>query len=441
MIAERVKDLEALRKVKVALREILLRLPLIGLTLYGRAIRVRERLGSGTMATDGKTIWYNPRWVLKHDPRIVVFGLVHEWLHIFGNDVLRGQGRVWPIWQKAIDDWVNRETKRLLKMEVPAGCIQPAYWSGDLSKEQIYDRLLKEHTDKPPESKPPPEEPPDEEDEDGLTASDDEDSDDKDSADGGIDGDPEEEGAEEDGDSDPWFTDDLDTSINEDGGLERPEHDEEFLSAFQDDIAQARTSLERAGEDLATKYGPGITSRMQDILKGTLPWGRLVRGRLVGQLGGSRENWSPPNLRYWPDQILPKWKSTQEPILVIGVDVSASVDRHSFNKFADNVAPAAARAKKVAVVVFDDRVREVVVTNRPATILRNLRFMTGSHSHTDARGVFQIAEEMKASAIVVETDGFVQLPSRPFPETTWVLNAESNAVMPWGVTYKMERSW
>ncbi len=435
---KRVTDPGALALVRAAIADIMLRLPLIGLTYHGRAILVIERLDIETMCTDGRHVWYSPKWVRSQALEWNVFDLVHEWLHVFGNDVRRSAGRVRPVWQTAIDMHVVREASVLLKHPWPKNGVIPAPWSGDLSKEAIYERLLKIREDAqrkrkeeqekaaaeaaasplPPAPTPAPTP--------GANADEDENEGGDDITSGPV---PEHLGG--------------DLELDSPHEPEEDAHDAaEFYQQFSDDLQQAVTAIHQVTKkSIKDLYGPGIESRLQTITRGTLPWGRLVRGRLLDQLGGQTESWHPPKLKYWPHAVLPNFRSLREPVLVIGIDVSASVSQHYLNEFIANVAPAAARAKKVVVVVFDSKVREVHITKRPSLIMRDIKFLMGDHNYTDASGVFDIADEHKASAIVVETDGHVRLPTREYPETTWILNPGSQVKMPWGQTHVMEASW
>lgn len=420
---KRVSDPGALALVREAIADIMLRLPLIGLTYHGRAILVTERTDIETMCTDGRHVWYSPKWVRSQALEWNVFDLVHEWLHVFGNDVRRSAGREPAVWQTAIDMHVVREASALLKRPWPKNGVIPASWSADLSKEAIYGRLLelqeaakKAAREKEEKAAAGPTNEPDEPDEDRDGSG------------------PEDEAPERLGN---------DLRLDSPQIPEENEHDAaEFHQQFADDLQQAVVAIHQVSKkDIKDLYGPGIQSRLEAITRGTLPWGRLVRGRLLDQLGGQVESWQPPKLKYWPHAVLPNFRSRAEPVLVLGIDVSASVSQHYLNEFIANVAPAAARAKKVVVVVFDSKVREVHVTKRPAMVMKNLKFLTGDHSHTDASGVFDLADEHKATAIVVETDGYVRVPAREYPQTTWVLNPGSSVKMPWGVTHVMEASW
>lgn len=382
MISNSARDTAALDLIRKAMAQVLLRLRLIGLTYLGRSIVVREDETAKTLCTNGRVVMYSPTYVKTLQPLHVEMALVHEWLHVFGNDVMRGVGRDRDLWGIAVDIHVNGEVARMFGAKIPPTWIQPEAWARDMSKEQIYEELLK--NERTPAK--------------------------------GTD-----------------LVDDLVENAHEDL--------EEFVEDFRGDLAGAMEIVKamESADQMKARYGGKLLSRFEKIMRPTVPWGRLVRGRLDTQLRGRKLSWAKPNIRHWPDMVLPTYRGSSVPILVIGVDVSASVDQHSMNQFASNVAPAAALARQCYVVTFDAAVREVVKTNRPRDVLKQVKFLQGRHSHTDARGVFEVAERVKATAVVVETDGAIMLPDKPFPETTWVLNNEVR--MPWGKSYVMERGW
>lgn len=384
MIDPNVKDDEALEIIRRAMAQVVLRLRLIGLTYLGRSIVIKERFHK-TMATNGRQVFYNPDWVLAQTEMIhVEMALVHEWLHIFGNDCARAVGREREIWQIAIDMVVNAEVEKLFGQKVPPTWIQPEPWTDKLSKEEVYFSLLNR-----PRLPAP-----------GLDL--------------------------------------LDDVIPADS----IDQLDDFVHDFRGDLAGAMEIVRKTESDQAIKqrYGDRLMSRFEKIVKSRVPFSRLLRGRLDSQLRGTRQTWAPPCLRHWPDMITPSFRSKVVPVLVIAVDVSGSVDQSSLNEFISNVEPAAARAKECYVVVFDDRIRESHKTNRPRDILSKVKFLMGSHTHTSTVEVFAFAQSVKATSIVVETDGIVKLPDTPFPETTWVLNND-RCKMPWGTSYVLERGW
>lgn len=386
MIDERAStNPKALSAIKEAVSTLVLRLPLVGLTLLGRALLVTESAGVPMYATDGRSVWYNPDYAAQQTHADVVFDLLHEWLHVFGNDSARRGSRVPHTWNHATDISVISEATALLGQSASKDSIEVPTWAkrGD-AKEIIYDRLLEKKLVLPPNRccvlKPA-----------------------------------------------------------------RKGDDPGFLSVFQQDVAQAVVVAERMaggrGKSLSDVYGARVTARLARLQADHTPWARLIRGRLQGLIGHGTLSWRPPSLRYWPHSVTPRMRTMQEDHLVIAVDVSASMNDDMMSSAMSAVAGAARRAKRVTVVVFDSKIREVFKTRDPKTVMKNVKFLQGEHSSTSAMGVFELATKERATTIVVITDGFVMHPPKEEIPTLWLLVPNAATSMPWGTSYVMEPSW
>ncbi len=211
---------------------------------------------------------------------------------------------------------------------------------------------------------------------------------------------------------------------------------EEFRTNFRDDLIQAQMFVEQ----LKLPLTDSVRERLIAVIRGALPWGRILRGTIQADLGVQYETWSPPRRKYLPHYVLPSIRSLKERCLVILVDVSGSMTPELMSKVAANIAPAAARATKVVIVCFDAVVREVVVTRDTRNVLSRIKFKTGAHSNTDSREAFAVAMRENPSALVCITDGIITLPEVPLPKTLFVL-PEGFPAMPWGKTIFMEASW
>jgi predicted metal-dependent peptidase len=394
-------DPAALELIRRACTRIVLDFPLIGMTLLGAAIRIRPSEDSAMYHTDGVSIFYRESYVRTQTPADVVFDLIHEWLHIFGRDGDRRQGRRLSLWRYAVDIYVVAEAMRLTNRSSPsADSIFPPHWSRGLSKEQIYDRLLEEQTNKKK--------------------------------------DKEEPGKGAPGSASP------DDSIPHTCDLNFAPPDPDFVRRLRDDTATGLVaeSRRRSPDASRTLYGQGIISRLQRLMSDPIPWERLVIGRLQGLVGAEYSTWSPPNLRYYEhDVVLPRTRSRQTDRMVIGVDVSASMSDDQLGRAISCVIGAAQRAQEVIVVTFDQSIREVVRTRDPESVLRSVRFLMGEHMFTDARPVFELIELERPSAAVIFTDGGIALPDRCSVDTLFVMVPNSLTAMPFGDVFVMEDSW
>jgi len=390
---------DALAQAQDAISDLVLRAQLMGLSLLGESVRIQQDDNIGTMCTDGRAIRMSGKWLLNNGLRGNVFDTLHEWLHIFSNHVARKGARDPKLWNIACDMVVVRMASEILSRPgdpwpYPTDGVIPAPWSEGLSAEEIYDRLLQN----PEEAKKCMPQPGNGEHQNG-------------------------------GDFD----------YNSAG--ERTEEEEQaFYQKFTEELAQAQLITERSGTDVKARYGDAVHSRLNEVLKGTIPWGKLLRGDLIDAVTQQFATWSPPKRKYYPTLIMPSYRSTRERKLLLAVDVSASVGQDLMKEFISNTMPAAARAKETIVVTFDQVIREVVKTSRPKSILTDVKFLSGAHSYTDVRPVFDLVEEHRPSAVAILTDGYLTYPDKPYPSTLWAIPKDKGRP-PWGKTYVMESSW
>ena len=385
-------DKSAAAKVRSAVIDLLFRSPLFGLTILGTAVKVYENTKISTMCTDGRSIWYSPEWVRKKLQASVMFDLLHELLHVFGNHPARRGTRDPKIWGYAIDIRVAHDALAICRArgawELDSDHVPAFSWAAEMSAEEIYERLLQDPTKVPQDYVSDITDPPA-----GMTE----------------------------------------------------DEDAEFKRKFTQDLAQAQLAEEQSLSGSGKKsieevYGAAIWERLLDIKRCEVPWHVLLQGRLASSLGNEIASWVPPSRRWFPQIAMPSRRSAQEDELVLGVDISGSIKDDMLARFRAIILPAARRAKRTTVITFDADVREVVTTTKPDTILRNLKFKTGSHSYTDVRGVFAEVDKRRPSAVAIITDGYIRYPDKAYPTTHWVLTPV-HTMPPWGMSYKLRDSW
>jgi predicted metal-dependent peptidase len=380
-------DAEAAAKVRDCTVDLLFRSPLFGLTLLGSAVRVKENKKIPTMCTDGRSIWYSPEWVGKKSAPSIMFDLLHELLHVFGNHPARRGTRDERIWGYAVDVRVAHDALAICRVrgpwELDSDHVPALRWAENLSAEQIYE-ILKREPNRIPQS----------------------------------------------------FESDIQDPE------ETAEQEQEFKQRFVQDLAQAQIAEERQGSEksLEDTYGKAIWERLQELKRCEVPWHVLLLGRLCAAVGQERVSWLPPNRKWFPVIALPTRHGTQEDELLLGVDISGSINNDDLARFRACIMPAARRAKRTTVVTFDAEVRECVTTTRPDQVLKDIHFKTGSHSHTSVRGVFDVVEERRPSAIAILTDGYIMLPEKAYPMTHWILKPDG-VTQPWGRHYRLHASW
>ena len=393
------------KRVAKASSSLVIRLPFFGYLLFGTGVRVVGQSIS-TMATDGVRIMCGVQFVLNQPLDIVMFGLLHELVHVYFAHHGRRGSRDPKVWNIAADIYVNGLCSELLadsngrKWSVPEQFIQPQTWADGMTVEEIYESLMRQQQADPGAMNqylPKP-------------GSGEEISDGSDMVEPGA------ETAE---------------------GTADAQDSSEWQDTFREDISRAKALAQNS---VMSKPLPGdVVARMDKIMKASLPWGSLLRGSLADSLGWDEVTYAPPKMKYYPI-ILPQTRQLKERVLLLGIDVSASVTQELIKIFISNVQSAAARATKTVIVTFDQVVREHYETTRPRDIFSHVKFNSGAHSYTSAMGVFEIANKVKPSAICILTDGYIEHPEKPHKNTIFVIPEGGNRLH-WGRVYTMEHPW
>jgi predicted metal-dependent peptidase len=395
-------DKEAYAIIHKGSEDFVLRFPFGGLLVLGQFVQVvqNDTLIS-TLATDGKSIFYNAEYIKKvYDSEGIegiTFRLCHEYLHVYFNHPERGVGREHDLWNFAIDVFANRHTEEILSTtnnpwETPKDGINPRPWGRFSTAEELYDHLCQQ-------------------------------------AKSGKMSYPEDvygSGGAEFGGKDvlppPFETED---------------EKHEWQEGITEEICQAHHVYDM---NQAAKPLPGaIRERLAKIKEGKVPWSRLLAGRLLCDLGDDVATFSPPRKRLYPILILPRYMGLQERKLVLAIDNSTSVGEDLHSEFKSAVMPAARRAHEIHVLGFDAIVRETLITRKPEDI-RRFKYEQGGHTHTSVVGVFDYVHKIRPSAVAVLTDGYIELPKEPFHKTVWCTPVGGQK-QPWGTNYTMDVAW
>lgn len=385
---------------------LVIRNPFFGYILFGSAVKVHVEEGLRTMATDGISVYCGAKFLLKEPIEVIEFGLLHELLHIYFNHHSRRGSREPELWNIAVDIYVNQQCSELLgdgknDWKIPDRFVQPQEWAKGLTAEEIYDILLKAQQENP----------------DSIAKY-------------------------QPGDDELGKGDDLRPMPAPPAGVDPndPQANKEWQSTFQQDVAHSR-SLSEATSDHARPLSKAVRDRMQKIMKGTLPWGTILRGEVSHDLGWDEATYCPPKVKYYPIKvILPQTRSTKERVLLLGIDISASVGDELIRTFISNVMSAAMRATKTVIVTFDQVQRDYHETTNPKNIYQYVKFVSGDHYKTSAMCVFEAADRVKPNAICILTDGYIDIPEKPYMNTTFVIPEGGNR-LPWGRNIVMEHPW
>jgi predicted metal-dependent peptidase len=291
---------------------LLVRAPFFGAIALG--LRWMNAPAVLTMATDGRTIWFNPAWCEEHGVERIMGVTAHEVLHVVNKHHLRRAGRDQKLWNIAADLMINRLLEEDTYILPPGLLFDRDRRFAGLATETIYARLLEER--KQDRRQPP---------RDGSASPDtgaggDASADEKPGpgdADGATGGDA---GADAAGTIRPaeiWGeVRDLTTESG------RPLSPAEQRQAEQDldvRIRQAAAAAKRAGKL------PGGWREMIEATTNQVDWRDTFRMTFDGTLRGDM-SWARPNRRFIQHGLyLPGWRRTGAGRVAFVLDTSGSI--------------------------------------------------------------------------------------------------------------------
>lgn len=100
-------DATVLTKISKAKAQLVLNYPFHACLLLSMPVVEDANMHMKTLATDGKTIWYDPGWIADNDMATVIFGFAHEVMHGVFKHMYRRGGRHPMIWNMAGDFIIN----------------------------------------------------------------------------------------------------------------------------------------------------------------------------------------------------------------------------------------------------------------------------------------------------------------------------------------------
>ncbi len=422
-----------------------------------------------TAATDGHTIWLNPRFFagLADSERLFVLG--HEVWHCALGHIGRAGGRDHERWNAAIDHEVNA----LLvaeKLQMPRDGILFEGCEG-LPAEEVYELLGlwpdEEKGREGGEGSDVSGEDEGEVDREGEVEDEDEGSGDRE---GEVDDGNESEnegrdGSEGEGDDDyyqepdSWgpfgpmadLFGDLPPHVQprshradvHEPGLELPDArdlvvDPDYSPALHPlDDAVWKERLVAAAQrapGAARAMGGALLPYLEPLTNPTVPWQEVLRRFVTSAYGGERR-WLPPNRRYVSRGLYLPSRRAEKIQLVVVVDTSVST-AEDLPQFAGELIGLVESfgAYELTVLCCDDAIRSVETysPDRPLTV-DDLRFVGGNG--TDLRPPFEWFEREApdADVLLYLTDGWGDAPQHqpPIP-TLWVLTDQGTVPAPWG---------
>ena len=121
---------------------LLVRAPFIGSIALGLAWVNAPDIG--TMATDGRSVWFNPEWCERHGVEKTMGVIAHEVLHVVNRHHLRRGERDAELWNVAADLLINRLLEDDKHVLPPDGLFDRDRRYAGLPTETIYARLLEQ---------------------------------------------------------------------------------------------------------------------------------------------------------------------------------------------------------------------------------------------------------------------------------------------------------
>lgn len=168
-----------------------------------------------------------------------------------------------------------------------------------------------------------------------------------------------------------------------------------------------------------------------------VPWRQILR-QFVATAGrvGKQSTWMREHRRFAHDT--PGSRRRRRLNLLVGIDVSDSTDiirlREAFAK--ELLQIARGRDAHITVLYANSRIQRVEAFNSSSCVLQ--RYEGGGF--TDLRPVFEYARGMQPlpAAVIYLTDGIGPAPGQMEFPTLWVLTAEGEKPVPWGVELRLE---
>jgi predicted metal-dependent peptidase len=376
---------------------------------------VRLKLAPGpvpTMATDGRRIVYNPRFVEKLKPAELEGVLAHEVLHCaLAHHCRRGQ-REPGLWNRAADYAVN---PILLASQVvlPAGVlVDPAF--ADLCAEEIYARLTKPpaNGEAPDSGNTPPRA--------GAGAS----------GPGPAVGNPscDQEPSQM---PHPGAVGEVTDAVGEDGKTaseaERQRQEREWGIAAEQALRSAKACGNEPG---------GVERALNELRSGQVDWRSVLRD-FISASHPSDYSWTPPNRRHVSRGLyLPSVLRSGLGEIVIAVDTSGSIGTEELNQFAAEITAIADEVQpdRILVVYCDAALQGIQEFTPPEPVV--LSPMGGGG--TDFRPPFEWAElqRLTPACLIYLTDLCCRsYPDPPEYPVLWV--TDSQRVAPFGETLRI----
>ena len=342
-----------------------------------------------TLATDGETMYFNPKFIAELSTAEQIGVEAHEVMHCAMGDIWRLDSREPFIWNMACD-YVNNKMLLEAGFTLPEGAlVNDAY--DKMSKEEVYNILIKTAQKQPKLGK------------------------------GYGDGKGKGQGQKY---QDPGKC----------GSMFKPADP----TKAKDSEVEWKTATANAVNMSQGKLPSNMRKTLKDdVLDPPLPWHVLLRD-FVQRTARNDYNWNRPNRRYLPQGIiLPGLLSDELPMTVVAVDTSGSTNRFQ-ERFANEVSGVLGSFNTTITVIHcDARVQEV---KEYQTADLPIKLSPRGGGGTDFRPVFEYVEKegITPACLIYLTDLYGTFPKdEPDYPIMWV-SIVPNKKAPWGETVEMK---
>ena len=324
-----------------------------------------------TAATNGTTIWYNPKFIENLSIQEFAGLICHECWHIAFQHLFRRENRD-PLIYNAAADYVINNMLIAAGFSIPAGGLINTKYH-DMSTEQVYDELMKNQQQSKDDAA-------------GMM---------KDLSDA-----PEEAQTDKEG-----------NALSE----------QERQQAVQDIIVKANTQAILAGQDPGDL--PGEVSRiLKELVDPKLPWEALLT-RFVDNTIKSDYTWARKNRRF--KEYLPSMRTGGLAHLTFAIDTSGSVSDEDLKELLSEIQGIrdVFCPEKMTIIDCDSRINHIHEVDSSTNIM-DLEFTGGGG--TQFRPVLDYVNDHPTQALIYFTDlyGNTDLDEVDYP-ILWICNSDA----------------
>ena len=352
-----------------------------------------------TAATDGRTFYYNSRFIMMLKTKEVEFLFGHEVLHVVYDHMDRRGTRDPQIWNIADDYAVNADLKRhkVGQFITTVPCLYEQKYDGKPA-EEIYDDLMKnvQKID--------------------INSLIDQMIDDH--MDSSEDGEGESEG---DGDG------------NKKG--KRPSMSPEERERIRQEVKQAIIAAAQSAE--AGTLPKGVERLVKQATNPIMPWRELLQVNLTSAIRNDY-SWTRPSRRSWHmDAIMPGMTPGEEIDVTIAIDMSGSISNTQAQQFLGEIGGMmnSFDGYKVHVFCFDtDTYNPKDYDNENMDGIEDYEPMGGGGTDFDCIFTYLKENAISPKRLIVFTDGYPygSWGDKDYCDTTWIIHGDPNPNPPFG---------